>query len=362
MKIVFRVDASLQIGSGHVMRCLTLADELRQRGADVRFVCREHPGNLNDLIESKGYPVTRLPQVDFTFVAAPEDLAHMRWLGVDWEQDAAETMAAVSDILPQWLIIDHYAIDRRWEEMLRAHVEKIMVIDDLADRLHDCDLLLDQNLYQNMESRYDTLVPSVCQKLLGPRYALLRPEFSLARKSLRQRSGKIKRVLIFFGGVDPSNETTKALQAVAGISDRQFAVDVVVGGGNPHKEQIQTFCAAHDGFYYHCQVDNMAALMAAADLSIGAGGATTLERCAMGLPSLVIAVAVNQEMSCEYLAIKGVIIYLGLSDSVDTTKIQKNILTMIADTKIFFSIQNLSKNTIDCLGSGRVAGELSLVE
>lgn len=356
MTILFRVDASLQIGSGHVMRCLTLADELRQRGADVHFVCREHPGNLNDMIAAKGYPVTRLPQVDFTLVESPEDLAHMRWLGVAWEQDAAETVAAVGDILPQWLIIDHYAIDHHWEERLRPHVGKIMVIDDLADRTHDCNLLLDQNLYQDMESRYDTLVPCMCQKLLGPRYALLRPEFAAARKNLRLRSGEIKRVLIFFGGVDPSNETAKTLQAIASMSARQFAVDVVVGGGNPHKEQIQTICAAHDGFHYLCQVENMAALIAAADLAIGAGGATTLERCALGLPSLVIAVAVNQELLCEYLAKKGIIIYLGLSDSVDATKIQKSILTMIDDKKTFFFIQNLSKNTIDCLGSGRVAG------
>lgn len=359
MMIAFRTDASVQIGSGHVMRCLTLADELRQRGADLRFVCREHPGNLIDLIAAKGYPVARLPQAETGYIAATEDVGHAAWLGVSWEDDAAETIAAISESKPDWLIVDHYALDHRWEEVLRPHVGKIMVIDDLADRRHDCDVLLDQNLYQEMEIRYDNLVPTVCQKLLGPKYALLRPEFSMARKSLRSRNGEIKRVLVFFGAVDSTNETAKALQAVAGISDRHFAVDVVVGGGNPHKEQIQNLCAAHVGFHYHCQVDNMAALMAAADLAIGAGGATTLERCALGLPSLVIAVAVNQELLCDYLAKRGIIIYLGLSDSVDATKIRKNISTMINDKKTFFSIQELSKNTIDCLGRDRVAGFIS---
>ena len=249
LKVVFRTDSSLQIGSGHVMRCLTLADELRLRGADVMFVCREHPGNLIGLIEAKGYPVVRLPQAEVEYTAAPEDLAHATWLGVSWQQDAADTIAAIGDTQPQWLIIDHYAIDHRWEEKLRSDVGKIMVIDDLADRPHNCDLLLDQNLYQAMQTRYDNLVPISCQKLLGPKYALLRPEFAAARKSLQLRDGQVKRVLVFFGGVDPSNETGKALQALAGFIDRQFEVDVVVGGGNLHKEQIQKFCEAHDGIH-----------------------------------------------------------------------------------------------------------------
>ena len=359
MTIIFRVDASLQMGSGHVMRCLTLADELRQRGADVRFVCREHPGNLNDVIEEKGYPVSRLPQVNFAFVESPEDLAHMRWLGVVWEQDAAETIAAVGSTLPQWLIIDHYAIDHRWEERLRPQVGKIMVIDDLADRRHDCELLLDQNLYEEMEIRYDNLVPKGCQKLLGPHYALLRPEFAAARKNLRLRSGAIKRMLIFFGGVDPTNETAKALQAVADISDRQFAVDVVVGGGNPHKEQIQTLCEAHDGFHYHCQVENMAALMAAADLAIGAGGTATWERCALGLPSLVVVLAENQVDLAATGSRYGLFFSLGVAATVSIENIQGafRVLTRTPDNLFAFTKQGLA--TVDARGAQRLAGLLA---
>lgn len=347
MTIIFRVDASLQIGSGHVMRCLTLADELRLRGADVRFVCREHPGNLNDLIEAKGYLVTRLPRVDFAFVESSEDLAHMRWLGVAWQQDAAETTAAVGDTLPQWLIIDHYAIDRRWEEMLRPYVGKIMVIDDLADRAHDCELLLDQNLYQDMETRYDNLVPLACQKLLGPRYVLLRPEFAVARKSLRPRSGEIKRVLVFFGGVDPSNETGKTLQAVAGIDNRQFDVDVVVGGRNLHKEQINKICAANDGFHYHCQVDNMAELMAASDLAIGAGGATTWERCFLGLPSIVLVLAKNQKQAAEYLATLEILILLGDARKVSPKDIADAIGLFAKKQQLLFRLSHNSSELFD---------------
>ncbi len=181
MKIVFRVDASLQIGSGHIMRCLTLADELVRRGADIIFVCRERLGNLINLIEAKRYQVIRLPQAQVEYIATTDDLYHAEWLGVSWEQDASDTIAVLGDEKPEWLVIDHYAIDRRWEQKLRPHVGKIMVIDDLADRPHDCDLILDQNLYQEMDKRYVNNVPESCQKLFGPKFALLRPEFAAAR-------------------------------------------------------------------------------------------------------------------------------------------------------------------------------------
>lgn len=358
MNIAFRTDSSLQIGSGHVMRCLTLADELRQRGADVLFACREHPGNMIPLIEAKGYPVIRLAQTEAEYAEAPEDLAHAAWLGVAWQRDAAETITAVRDAQPQWLIIDHYALDRRWEQLLRPHVEKIMAIDDLADRSHDCDLLLDQNLYEGMETRYDTLVPKSCHKLLGPKYALLRPEFAAARKNLRKRDGQVKRVLVFFGGVDPTNETQKALQALRGINDRQFDVDVVVGGGNTRKKQIQSFCVANQGFHYHYQVNNMAELMTAADVAIGAGGATTWERCALGLPSFVTVLAENQQELAETGARQGLFFYLGKSATASSENILNaiKVFTSSPENMLSYSIHGLA--TVDAKGTQRVAGIL----
>lgn len=292
--IVIRVDSSVIIGSGHVMRCLTLADELKHRGANVIFICREHTGHLTRLIENKGYKVELLPRTEIEYISSANDVAHAAWLGVPLHQDADDTIMALKRIKPSWLIVDHYAIDNRWETKLRPFVNKIMVIDDLADRPHDCDLLLDQNLYQALETRYDNLVSQSCNKLLGPKYALLRSEFASARKKLRQRDGYVKRLLVFFGGVDPTNETEKTLQALIGNIDHQIEVDVVVGSGNIHKEQIHNLCSAQNGFIFHCQVNNMAELMASADLSIGGGGATTWERCFLGLPSITIVVAENQ--------------------------------------------------------------------
>jgi UDP-2,4-diacetamido-2,4,6-trideoxy-beta-L-altropyranose hydrolase len=321
MTIVFRTDSSLQIGSGHVMRCLTLADELRQRGANVMFICREHPANLIGLIQSKGYQVISLKQAENEYVVAPEDVGQAAWLSVSWGQDAADTIAALGDTRPQWLIVDHYAIDRHWEEMLRPRVGKIMVIDDTADRCHDCDLLLDQNLYQNLANRYDGLVPDQCSKLLGPRYALLRREFINARGNLRQRDGSVRRILIFVGGSDPGNETSKALEAIRSLNRPDIALDAVVGGTNPHQEEIKTLCALLQNATYHHQVSNMAELMMLADLAIGAGGSATWERCFVGLPSITLVIAENQAETTEEVAKSGATWCLGYSANVSVERL-----------------------------------------
>lgn len=348
MKVIIRTDSSFQIGSGHVMRCLTLADELRQRGADILFVCREHPGNMIDLIEGRGHQVVRLAKAETNLIPTTEDVAHAEWLGVSWQQDVKEVSAVVENIAPDWLVIDHYALDRRWEQVLRQYIGKIMVIDDLADRSHDCDLLLDQNLYREMETRYDTLVPKSCQKLLGPKYALLRPEFFAARNSLlRQRDVIVKRILVFFGGIDSTNQTEKTLLALAAIDNRTFEVDVIVGGGNSRKDRLQSICMAHSGFHFHCQIDNMAELMVAADLSIGAGGSTTWERCVVGLPSLVVTVAENQVNIADSADKAGVLSYLGKSSEISHTRLHQEIIATLSNENILQNMSNKALNLVD---------------
>ena len=295
MKIAFRADASISIGSGHVMRCLTLAEALKERGIRVRFVCRELEGNLCELIEARGFEVLRL---------GPDS--------VSWEKDANDTATTLADWEKlDWLIVDHYALDGRWESKLREAAKKIMVIDDLADRAHDCDILLDQNYYSDMEARYDGLVPAHCLKLLGPKYALLRTEFRKARESLKKRDGTIKRLLIFFGGSDPTNETAKAIEAVKLLGRPEIAIDVVVGNSNPNRGEIKRLCESMPNTTFHCQVDNMAGLMTEADLSIGAGGSATWERCCLGLPAIVLSLAANQVKIAKGAAAAGVASYLG---------------------------------------------------
>jgi UDP-2,4-diacetamido-2,4,6-trideoxy-beta-L-altropyranose hydrolase len=312
LRVVIRADASIQIGSGHVMRCLTFADALRERGAEVYFICRELPGHLGGVLADKGYPVHWLPAPGNDGAAIPAHTAHSAWLGVPWAVDADQTrdwLAGLPEI--DWLIVDYYALDRAWETRMRPLVKRIMVIDDLADRPHDCDLLLDQNLYEGMEQRYAGLVPVDCRQLLGPRYALLRPEFREARQHLRQRDGVVRRILVFFGGADPTNETAKALRAIQMLDRPEIAVDVVVGAANPHRAEIEALCAKLPNASFHCQVTNMAELMARADLAIGATGVSTWERAVVGLPALVVTLAENQRAIAYAADYNGLLICLG---------------------------------------------------
>ncbi|MCD6163591.1 MAG: UDP-2,4-diacetamido-2,4,6-trideoxy-beta-L-altropyranose hydrolase [candidate division Zixibacteria bacterium] len=296
MRIAIRVDSSTTIGTGHLMRCLTLADYLRDKGADVDFISRELPGNMCSYIEEQKYRLHRLP-FDKELLQNEYMDEYARWLMVGQDTDADQVLSILLENIGaiDWLIVDHYGLDYRWERQLRAYVSRIMVIDDLANRKHDCDLLLDQNLYENLESRYNNLVSSYCNKLLGLKYALLRPEFIKARNNVQRRNGNINRILIFFGGSDITNETAKALKAIKSLGLSQTAVDVVIGNSNPHRNNIESIIKDMANTGVHCQVKNMAQLMAKADLAIGGGGTTTWERCYLGLPTITILIAENQK-------------------------------------------------------------------
>ena len=362
MKIVFRADASIQIGSGHVMRCLTLADALRERGTDVRFICRDLPGHLGGVLADKGYPVHWLPAPGDDGTAIPAHTAHSAWLGVPWAVDADQTreqLAGLPEI--EWLIVDHYALDRAWESGMRPLVKRIMVIDDLADRPHDCDLLLDQNLYGGMEQRYAGLVPADCRPLLGPRYALLRPEFREARQTLRQRDGVVRRILVFFGGADPSNETAKALRAIQRLERPDIAVDVVVGSTNPHRAEIEALCAELPNASFHCQVANMAELMARADLAISASGLTSYELAYMGVPSLLLPLNPIQAPFAARLAACGVAVSTGFVKEFPFTAFIEILQKLLISDTHRLSLINAGKALFDGNGVWRVADLLIML-
>lgn len=318
--VAIRVDSSEQIGSGHLMRCLTLAERLRKKSAEVHFISRDLAGSLHRLVEEHGFPLHLLPQHE-------EDTnltGYAAWLTVPQAVDAEETGEILSRMQPvNRLVVDSYALDAVWEQRLRPLVREIFVIDDLANRPHECDILLDQNFYREMWHRYDGLVPPTCKLLLGPSHALLREEFYEAREHLRERDGILCRILVFYGGSDATRETEKAIRALVQLQLPSIAVDVVVGGSNPCRASIEELCAAHDFLYYHCQVSNMAELMARADLCLGAGGTTTWERCFLGLPAIVTAVAENQIQICEDCAEAGYICYLGRWDEVTEEDLAK---------------------------------------
>ncbi len=312
MKVVFRTDASLEIGTGHVMRCLTLADALTVAGAACQFICRAHPGNLADLIRQRGFSVQLLP-FDGNWIRPDQEApVHVAWLGANWQTDAEQSRHVLSGTVCDWLVVDHYALDQDWEFALKPCYQRIMVIDDLADRVHACNLLLDQNWHGSQTpSRYDMLLPSSVMRLLGPEYALLRPEYGQLRSLMPLRDGYVQRVLIFMGGSDPTNQTAKALQALMFEELSGLAVDVVIGANHPDPSGIAALVLARPTTVLHQGLPSLAGLMARADLMISAGGATTWERMCLGLPGLVISVADNQTAIQQDLARSGFCKYLG---------------------------------------------------
>src|SRR5207244_2861084 len=289
MTIAFRTDCGTRIGTGHVRRCLTLAEELRRRGARVVFISREQPGDLISLTARSGFETLRLP---FIGGASERDEGHAAWLGVPQAVDAESTIAALNGLKPDWLVVDHYAINAEWEKALRPAVNRILVIDDLADRDHDCDALLDQNYFgADTASRYDHHLPETCIRLLGPVFALLQPHYAVIRSALPPRDGYIRRILIFFGGSDQTNETAKVLTALSHPSLMHLAVDVVLGSNHPNPEGVRTLVAARANTILHGELRSLAGLMARADLAVGAAGATTWERLSVGLPSIIVTIA-----------------------------------------------------------------------
>lgn len=301
------------------MRCLTLADQLSKRAIGCHFICREHQGNLIELIRSKGYAVYPLPVEPRPEPDVREPLlAHGHWLAATQTQDAEKCKLILDKLRPDWLIVDHYALDVKWEIAVGAHYDKLMVVDDLADRVHNCDLLLDQNLGRT-EDDYLGLVPPHCSVLPGPRYALLRPEFaeyraySLAR---RKNTHILHNILISMGGVDAHNASALVLKALTSCSlPEHCQITVVMGSNAPWIDSVrQERSKMPWRTNVLVDVNNMAELISDADLCIGAAGSTSWERCALGVPSILLCLADNQRNVIEELAHQGVAIPLNLKE------------------------------------------------
>ena len=358
MRVAFRVDASLQIGTGHVMRCLTLAGEFWRLGANVVFICREHPGNLCNHIEAMGFEVYRLPwsandentEQEYDMDTQPP---HANWLGTSWQKDADETISTLLLERIDSLVVDHFAIDARWERKVRDLASvKIGIIDGQLDRAHYCDFLLDPNLTPNAEFRWKALVPCDCRLFLGPRFAFLNSEFIEERENLRTRDGYIKSILVSFGGVDRNNATAKALRALSKIDISAITVDVVIGPGNPYKEELECSWAHLPNVNIHFQPSNMAKLMSKADLAIGAGGIMAWERCSLGLPTIILGVADNQQENCLSIAREEAGIYLGKLEEVDIRSIVDSITFMLYHPD---EVSKMAKNSMKIMkdsGSG----------
>jgi len=316
MKIAFRVDASLTIGTGHVMRCLTLADALRNLGAVCFFLSRDHIGNLHKYVKERGYPSISLGDSydDFGFDDSSD---YSTWLGVDWRRDVNDTHLQVMGRSLDLLVVDHYSLDEKWEKAMTSTCSQIMAIDDLANRNHSVQILLDQNLGKT-KADYVAKVPASCRLMLGTEYALLKPEFkALKARSLSRRNlAKVRKVLITMGGVDLKNETRSILLSLSAWNRASdLEVTVVMGPLAPWCDDVRQLALVLP-FPTKILVDvqNMGELMCEADLAIGAAGSTSWERCCLGLPTIQFVIAENQKQIADTLSNAGAAIMLSSLD------------------------------------------------
>jgi len=271
---VFRCDASAKIGVGHVMRCLTLADELSACGWRAAFVVSPETLNTVPALLTRGHDVMPLPNGEMQ--------------DSDLLQTQFENLKIRYPSGCDWLVVDHYGLDAEFEGMCRNWAGSILVIDDLADRPHKCDTVLDMSLDHGIEKYADLLVKEGTF-LSGPRYALLRPQFRKSRQQSlsRRKDNRLERLLISLGGTVSPQIIEEVL---AGVHESGLNLKVDVVGGLCAGEPPQTDSNIH----WYTGVDNMAVLMSQADLSIGAGGTTSWERCALGLPTVMLSLADNQ--------------------------------------------------------------------
>ena len=363
IRAAFRVDASLQIGAGHVMRCLTLAEKLREDGFDCLFICREHPGNLISEIAQRGFLVFGLPiihsseNIDLFSMCDPHD--YSEWLGVSVSNEISDTKAILSSRRIDWLVVDHYALDIRWEAEMRYVCSKIIAIDDLANRTHDCDILLDQNL-NRQNSDYINYVNPSCRILTGSKYALIRTEFGdLRAESLNRRSvSRIEHLLITMGGVDRTNLTRLTLEALGNsVLPKDLLVTVIMGWHSPWLADICSLSERMEmNIRVESKVNNMAYLMANSDVAIGGGGATSWERCCLGLPSIICIQAENQEHIARAIDSAGAGKIFNPKEGV--TAMVNLISEVFCDVKGLRKMSLAAAAIIDGLGTMRVVNEM----
>jgi UDP-2,4-diacetamido-2,4,6-trideoxy-beta-L-altropyranose hydrolase len=353
MKVAIRADASPEIGSGHVMRCLSLADALVARGSDVCFVSRALPQHLADAVAAGGHRLAALPPAP----PPPDPAPQAAWPAAYQAQDAQASATAIADFNPDWLVADHYGLDREWEHAMRSVAPRLMAIDDLA-REHDCDLLLDQTLHADARARYASRVPAAATLLLGPSHALLRAEFRRARATAQVRTGRVARLLVFMGGMDAGNATGVVLQAISLLPESSFGLDVVIGPAHPARADIEQFCRERANAICHVQTSSMAALFARCDLAVGAGGGASWERCCLGVPTLAVPLAENQQALLAGAARAG-IAYVPDGGLREPARLSVHLQALLDNSALREAMSAAGMALVDGRGADRVAAAVA---
>jgi UDP-2,4-diacetamido-2,4,6-trideoxy-beta-L-altropyranose hydrolase len=355
LRIAFRCDASAAIGGGHVMRCLTLASAVSEADAVVTFVAAQMPEALAARITDAGHRLE--------FIAAPSEMERE---GERWEEpplsadaqlaDAKATETVVGET--DWIVVDHYLLDAHWHKAARGFAGRILVIDDLANRPYDCDILLDQT-FGRSAGDYRALVPGGAKILAGAAYALLRPEFARERPAAldrRETGASVRRILVSMGTADPGGITARIVEQVLAAAP-QCAIDVVLGPQAASLDQLRALAEQRPGISIHVDSDRMAELMRDADLAIGAAGSTSWERCCLGLPAIALVLAENQRRGASALDETGAAIAVAKE-----RELPERLRYILASVELRLRMSEKAMQVTDGLGTERLCKVMESVE
>ncbi|MBW8829362.1 MAG: UDP-2,4-diacetamido-2,4,6-trideoxy-beta-L-altropyranose hydrolase [Burkholderiales bacterium] len=353
MKIAFRVDASSDIGTGHVRRCLSLAAALRRRGVNSFFVTRDLGVAAFAQIRAEDFGSFVLPAPGPNDRWNHVEIPHAAWAGVAWETDAEQTIAALRSSPPDWLVIDHYSFDARWHRRVATALGcQIAVIDDLGDRMLDADLLVDHNVSVDHRAKYHGRLPAHSAMLTGPTYALLGPAYADAARHVVRHD--VRSIGIFMGGIDQGNYSSMALSACREGSAFDGEIEIVSTRSNPNLYALEQAVTRWPKTRLTLDLADLAAFFARHDLQVGAAGGAMWERCCIGAPTLAISVADNQQQVLMPLANLGVVSTLDVP-SVDPYGLTSALRALIGNAVLRQRLSDRAKGLVDGLGARRVA-------
>ena len=339
MNLLFRTDASVAMGTGHVMRCLALAQAWQDAGGRAAFAMADSTPAIHARLAAESCAV-----LSFAAIAGSDE-------------DSRRTSALARDEGAEWIVVDGYQFGADFQHSLKAAGLKVLVLDDYGHAAHyHSDLVLNQNAYAN-ENMYGAREPHT-RLLLGPRYCMLRREFATWRGWKREIAPAGRRILVTMGGSDPENVTRVVIEALRQISD--IEATVVVGGSNPHFEELQRV-ASQCGNRLRLQKDvaNMPDLMAWADVAIAGAGTACWEMCLLRLPMVLIDLADNQKPIARALEASGAAIHLGAASHVTDGEIAGRVAGLLASASERVTLSERCGTLVDGLGAGRVLSELT---
>ena len=343
IRLLIRADASVQMGTGHIMRCLAIAQAVQHNGGIVHFAAATCPKVLSDRLMKEGFRIHTVSNTPDVF---------------NTEEDLEVTLKIAQKLKPEWICVDGYQFGSAYQKVLKEAGYKVVFIDDFGHaEFYSADFVLNQNISAQFDW-YQRRSPQT-QLLLGERYTLLRNEFMLWKRWRRSVQNTVRYILITLGGSDSDNITAWILEALQLVKIPSLHLTVVIGGSNPHHKSLE--CLAHKCIHsikLLKDVADMPQLIAEADLAIAAGGSTNWELALLGLPSLILTLAENQSAIAQTLHEKGIVISLGHVEEVKQEDFLYQFESLCYDRQKREKMSQAGQALIDGKGCDRILAKL----